>query len=62
MLTKGELLKLLQENKQAMDTPVQMYLEALNDDKGIVSEEVVRLEYSKQHKAILLLGTYEEEE
>lgn len=61
-MTKGELMKALQENPQSMDTPIQVYLEATNDDKGVVSLTIESLAYSKHQKAIVLNGSYEEDE
>ena len=60
-MTKGELIKLLQEDKQPMDTEVEIYLECTNDDKGILAK-VTDLTYEKKFKSLHLMGEYEEDE
>jgi len=60
-MTKGELIKLLQEDKQPMDTEVEIYLECTNDDKGILGK-ITDLTYEKKFKALHLMGEYEEDD
>jgi hypothetical protein len=61
-MTKEQLIKLLQEDKSPIDTPVCVYLNCENDDKGIVGNILTELEYSKNFECIMIYGTYEEDE
>jgi hypothetical protein len=60
-MTKEQLIKLLQEDKMPMNTPIQIYLDCTNDDKGILSISVDELKYSKGFKSLMIFGTYEED-
>jgi hypothetical protein len=60
-MTKGKLLRMLQEDKKPMDTEVQIYLQCTNDDKGILGN-VTDVEWSKTFKSLILNGEYEESE
>lgn len=60
-MTKGELIKMLQDNQKPLDTPIEIYLACTNDDKGIVGT-ITGLDYAKNFQALHLEGTYEEDE
>lgn len=61
-ITKEKLIKLLQEDSSPMSTPIGIYLNCINDDKGVISSSVNSLEYSKLFNCLLMEGTYEEDE
>lgn len=60
-MTKGDLLKMLQEDNSPLDTPIRIYLECTNNDAGIYGE-VVELTYDKRWNQLDINGTYEEDE
>jgi hypothetical protein len=62
MITKEELIKMLQDEPSPMNTPVSIYLECTNNDKGILGESITEARYSKNFECVLLDGTYEEED
>ena len=61
-LTKEQLIKMLQEDKMPMNTPISIYLECTNNDNGIVGLSFDSVKYDKNFKSLLLVGTYEEED
>lgn len=62
-LTKGELIRLLQEDKSPMDTPIGIYLECTNDDAGMSATKVRTAEYrTYPSKEFVIFGDYEWDE
>jgi hypothetical protein len=60
-MTKGQLLKLLQEDNSSMDTLININLECTNNDKCIFGE-IIDLTYDKRFGTLTINGTYEEDE
>jgi hypothetical protein len=59
-LTKGQLIKLLQDDKSPMDTPIGIYLECTNDDAGMSATAVRDAEYrTYPDKKFVIFGDYE---
>jgi hypothetical protein len=60
-MTKGELIKLLQEDKMSMNTHIDIYLDCTNDDKGILATSINEIKYNKAFKSLMIYCNYEEE-
>lgn len=60
-MTKEQLIKMLQEDKQPMDTEISIYLDCINNDISIVGS-VNRIEWNENFKSLMILGEYEESE
>lgn len=60
-MTKGELIKMLQDDPKPLDTPIEVYLECTNNDKGVLGT-ITGLDYAKDFQALHLEGTYAEDE
>lgn len=60
-MTKGELIKILQDDPKTLDTPIEIYLECTNNDKSIIGS-IVNVNFEKDFKALHLNGSYEEDE
>ncbi|TPF18012.1 hypothetical protein [Priestia megaterium] len=61
-MTKGELIKLLQDDKSPTNTKVCVYLECENNDSEIVSTKIANVKYDKSFKCLMIDGLYVEEE
>jgi len=61
-LSKAELIKMLQEDKSPMDTPIQVCLACTNNDENVISLSVTHIGYSKDFGCLFIEGTYEEDE
>lgn len=60
-MTKGDLIKMLQEDNSPLDIPINIYLECTNNDTGIYGE-IEKLTYDKRFKKLNIIGEYEEDE
>ena len=61
-LTKGELIKMLQDDKSPMDTLIGVHLDCTNDDASMNATNLTEANYCKFRKQFVIFGDYRFEE